>query len=112
MEDNSDDVDGDMLFVASNSKCPMDSWTLDLACLFHVTPNRDWFDTYRLVNSSIVIMGNGAHCKITGIGNIIIKIFDDVVRMLCDVRHVPEVEKEFDFIRHFCNTSIKTNFFM
>jgi hypothetical protein len=58
-----------------------------------VTPNKDWFDTYRSVNSSIVTMGNGAHCKIIGIGNIRIKIFDGVVRTLCDVRHVPEVEK-------------------
>jgi hypothetical protein len=93
VEDNSDDADGDMLSVASTSEHPVDSWILDSACSFHVTPNRDWFDTYKLVNSSIVTMGNGAHCKITGIGNIRIKMFDDVVRMLCDVRHVPEVEK-------------------
>jgi hypothetical protein len=58
-----------------------------------VTPNRDWFDTYRLVNSSIVTIGNGAHCKSIGIGNIRIKMFDGVVRTLCDVRHVLEVEK-------------------
>jgi hypothetical protein len=93
VEDNSDDVDGDMLFVASNSKFPMDSWTLDSVYSFHVMPNRDWFDTYMLVNSSIVIMGDGAHYKFTDIDNIRIKMFDDVVRMLCDVRHIPEVEK-------------------
>jgi hypothetical protein len=71
----------------------VDSWILDLAWSFHVMPNRDWFDTYRSVNSGIVTMGNGTHCKITGIGNIRIKMFDGVVRTLCDVRHVPEVEK-------------------
>ena len=38
-------------------------------------------------------MGNGAQCKITGTGNIRIKMFDGVVRTLCDVRHVPKVEK-------------------
>jgi hypothetical protein len=38
-------------------------------------------------------MGNGAHCKITNIGNIRIKMFDGMVRTLCDVKHVPEVEK-------------------
>jgi hypothetical protein len=93
VEDNSNDADGDMLSVASNSKHPVDSWILDSACSFHVTSNRDWFDTYRSVNSGIVTMGNGAHCKITGIGNIRIKMFDGVVRTLCDVRHVPGVEK-------------------
>jgi hypothetical protein len=38
-------------------------------------------------------MGNGAHCKITSKSNIRIKMFDGVVRTLCDVRHVPEIEK-------------------
>ena len=93
MENNSDDVDGDMLFVASNSKHPVDSWIIELACSFHVMPNRDWFDTYRSVNFGIVTMGNGVYCKITGIGNIRINMFDGVVRTLCDVRHVPEVKK-------------------
>jgi hypothetical protein len=68
VEDNLDDVVGDMLSVASNSEHPIDSWILDSACSFHVMPNKDWFDTYKSVNSGIVTMGNGAHCKITGIG--------------------------------------------
>jgi hypothetical protein len=58
MEDNSDNVDGDMLYVASNSEHPMDSWILDSACSFHVMLNRDWFDTYWSINSGIVTMGN------------------------------------------------------
>jgi hypothetical protein len=41
VEVNSDDDDGDMLSVASNSEQPVDSWILDSACSFHVTPNRD-----------------------------------------------------------------------
>jgi hypothetical protein len=93
VEEDSDVADGDMLSVASTSEHLVDSWLLDLVCSFHVTSNRDWFDTYMLVNSGIVTMGSDAHCKITGIGNIRIKMFDGVVRTLCDVRHVPEVEK-------------------
>jgi hypothetical protein len=93
VEDNSDDTDSDMPFLASNSEHPMDSWIMYFACVFHMTSNTDRFDTYRLVNSGIVTMGNGVHCKITGICNIIIKMFDGMVRMLCDVGHIPEVEK-------------------
>jgi hypothetical protein len=63
VEDNSDDADGYMLSVASNSEHPMNSWILDSECSFHMTPNRDWFDTYKSVNSDIVTMDNGAHCK-------------------------------------------------
>ena len=38
-------------------------------------------------------MGNDASCKVAGIGNIKIKMFDGVVRMLCDVRHIPDLRK-------------------
>jgi hypothetical protein len=40
VEDNLDDANGDMLYATSNSKHPMDSWILDSACSFHVTPNK------------------------------------------------------------------------
>jgi hypothetical protein len=81
-----------MLSIASNSEHPMGSWILDSICLFHVMPNKDWFDNYRSVYSGIVAMDNGVHCEIAGIGNIKIKMFDSMVRTLCDVRHVVEVE--------------------
>jgi hypothetical protein len=41
VEDNSDDVYGDMLSVAFNSEHPVDYWILDSMYLFHMTPNRD-----------------------------------------------------------------------
>ena len=58
-----------------------------------MTHNKDWFNTYRSVNSSYVLMSNDASCKVVGIGNIIIKMFDGVVRTLCDVRHVLDLQK-------------------
>ena len=38
-------------------------------------------------------MNNNVSCKVTRIGNIKIKMFDGVVRTLCDVRHVPDLRK-------------------
>ena len=38
-------------------------------------------------------MGNNAPRKIVGIGTVIIKMFDGVVRTLGDVRHVPDLKK-------------------
>ncbi len=88
-----DSEDGDMLSVSSGSDHSTDSWVLDSACSFHMTPNRAWFDTYRLVDSGSVLMGNDASCKVVGIGNIKIRMFDGVVRTLCDVRHIPDLKK-------------------
>uniref|UniRef100_A0A2N9HFB8 CCHC-type domain-containing protein n=1 Tax=Fagus sylvatica TaxID=28930 RepID=A0A2N9HFB8_FAGSY len=85
--------DGDMLSVSSSTDDLNNSWLLDSACSFHVTPHRSWFDTYRLVNCSFVRMDNDASCKVIGIGTIKIKMFDNVVRTLGEVRHVPEMKK-------------------
>ncbi|KAL0003708.1 hypothetical protein SO802_011269 [Lithocarpus litseifolius] len=84
--------DGDMLFVSSSANRLIDSWILDSACSFHVTPHRDWFDTYKSVNCGSVLMDNDVACKVVGIGTIKIKMFNNVVRTLGEVRHVPEVK--------------------
>ena len=34
-------------------------------------------------------------CKVVGIRNIIIKMFDGIVRTLCDVMHVSKLRKNF-----------------
>ncbi|RVW71367.1 Retrovirus-related Pol polyprotein from transposon TNT 1-94 [Vitis vinifera] len=45
------------------------------------------------VNYGYVLMNNDVSCKVARIGNIKIKMFDGVVRTLCDVRHVPDLRK-------------------
>ena len=82
-----------MLLVSSSSDHLIDSWILDSACSYHMTSNKDWFNTYKSVNFGFVLMGNDASCKVAGIGNIKIKMFDGVVRTLCDVRHVLDLRK-------------------
>ena len=59
-EGDSESGDGDMILVSSSRYHFADSLIMDLACSYHVTPNKDWFDTYRLENSSYVLMGNDA----------------------------------------------------
>ena len=84
MTSNSDS-NGDMLFVSSSANQLINSWILDLACSFHITPHRDWFDIYKSVNCGSILMGNDATCKVVGIGTIKIKMFDNVVRTLGEV---------------------------
>ena len=93
VEEDSESGDGDMLSVSSNSDHLTDSWILDSTCSYHMTPNKDWFNTYNLVNFGSIMMGNDASCKVVGIRNIKIKMFDGVVRTLCDVRHVLDLRK-------------------
>ena len=57
-----------MLSILSSRDHLTDSWIMDSACSYYVTPNKDWFDTYRLVNSSYVLMGNDASCRVFRMG--------------------------------------------
>uniref|UniRef100_A0A2N9EPJ3 CCHC-type domain-containing protein n=1 Tax=Fagus sylvatica TaxID=28930 RepID=A0A2N9EPJ3_FAGSY len=85
--------DGDMLSVSSSTDGLNNSWLLDSACSFHVTPHRNWFDTYRSINCGSVRMGNDATCTIIGMRTIKIKMSDGVVRTLEEVRHIPDMKK-------------------
>jgi hypothetical protein len=46
--------DGDMLSVSSSTDSLNNSWLLDSVCSFHVTPYRNWFNTYRSINCGSV----------------------------------------------------------
>ena len=45
-----------------------------------------------LVNCGSVLLENNAVCKVVGVGTIKVKMFDNVVRTLMDVRHVPDLQ--------------------
>uniref|UniRef100_A0A2N9FQZ7 Integrase catalytic domain-containing protein n=1 Tax=Fagus sylvatica TaxID=28930 RepID=A0A2N9FQZ7_FAGSY len=85
--------DGDMLSVSSSTDGLNNSWLLDSACSFHVTPHKNWFDTYRSINCGSVRMGNDATCTIIGMGTIKIKMSDGVVRTLEEIRHISDMRK-------------------
>ena len=65
-----------------------ESWILDSACLYYMTPKKDWFDTYKPYNGDMIQMGKDATCPVIGIGNVKIKMFDGVVRVLSIAKHV------------------------
>ena len=52
---------------------------------------REWFSTYKPYDGGSVLIGNYVMCKIVGIGNIRMRMFDGQVRTLTNVRHVPDL---------------------
>ena len=64
-----------------------------------MTPKKDWFDTYKPYNGGMVQMGNDATCSVIGIGTVKIKMFDGVVRVLNNVKHVPNLRKNLISLR-------------
>ncbi|KAG8480597.1 hypothetical protein CXB51_024789 [Gossypium anomalum] len=85
--------DSELLVASVNDSKVSEEWILDSGCTFHMSPNRDWFTTYEIVSEGVVLMRNNASCKITSVGTIKVKMFDEVARKLSDMRHVPELKR-------------------
>ncbi|KAG8498263.1 hypothetical protein CXB51_007025 [Gossypium anomalum] len=84
---------GELLVPFVNDSKVSEEWIFDSGYTFHMSPNRDCFTTYEIVSKGVVLIGNNASCKITGVGTIKVKMFDGVVRTLRNVRHVPELKR-------------------
>lgn len=67
------------------------SWILDFGCSFHMYSYKEWFGTYKECDTSIVWIDNDLSSKIIEICIMKVKMFDDAVRILTNVKHVPKL---------------------
>ncbi|KAG8474865.1 hypothetical protein CXB51_031592 [Gossypium anomalum] len=89
------DENGDNFLLVStsdNSKLTF-QWVLDSGCSFHMCLNREWFSAYSSVEGGVVRMRNDSSSKVIGIGTVKIKMHDETIRTLSDVRYVPDLRK-------------------
>lgn len=70
-----------------------DEWILDFGCSYHMCPNKQWFSSFREFDGGVVLMGNDQDCRTKGIGTIRLKMHDGAIRILEDVRYVPDLTK-------------------
>ena len=65
VEETSDDseIGVDLLLVSSGNNVLLESWVLDSTCSYHMTPKKEWFDTYKPVWSKWVMM---LHAQLLG----------------------------------------------
>ena len=68
---------------------------LDTGATYHVCPKRDWFSTFEKLYGCFVIMGDDHPCRMEGLGTVLFKMFDGMVRELIDVRYVPQLKRNF-----------------
>ncbi|KAH9786526.1 hypothetical protein KPL71_010287 [Citrus sinensis] len=68
-------------------------WVLDLGCSFHMYPFKHHFFEYQEYDGGRVMMGNNAICRVIGIGVIKLKLHDNSILELKQVRHVPDLKR-------------------
>jgi len=66
---------------------------LNTGATYHVCPNRDWFSSFEKLDGCFVVMSDDHPCNMEGIGTVIIKMFDGMVRELKEVRYVSQLKR-------------------
>ena len=68
-------------------------WILDIGAIYHMCPNRDWFSSFENLDGRFAVMGDDHSRNVEGIGTVRIKMDDDIVRELKEVRYVPQLKR-------------------
>ena len=87
-----DDTSNLSLSVTS-SAYSSSTWILDSGCCYHMCPHKEWFSNFREIEGPIVYTATDSPCSIKGIGSIHLKDRDGTIRILSDVRYVPNLTR-------------------
>lgn len=108
IESNGEDVaganlanksDDDFLLVSTSDSFELTSkWILDLGCYFHMCPNIEWFSTYNSVEGGVVHMGNNSSSKVISIAIAKIRMHDETIMILPDIKYVLDLRKNHIFL--------------
>ena len=64
---------------------------LDSACSHHYISYQEWFDTYKKTNGESVSLRDDHRCKVARVGTIKVRMYDEIIRTLSNVKHIPEL---------------------
>ena len=68
-------------------------WILDSRCTFYMSHCQNYFSEYHTFDGGNVMIGNNAVCKVIGIGNVSLKLYNRTIREVKQVRHVPDLKR-------------------
>ena len=69
------------------------SWWFDTGANVHVCADISLFSSYQAIQGSSVLMGNGSHASVRGVGTIDLKFTSGKIMQLKNVQHVPTINK-------------------
>ena len=65
---------------------------MDSECSFHMWPNKSWFHDLKEADET-VLLGNNHISKIRGVGKVKLRLQDGSIKILTEVRFIPEVKR-------------------
>ncbi|OMO98751.1 hypothetical protein CCACVL1_04074 [Corchorus capsularis] len=77
-----------VLMVQEEKKDTRNMWVFDSACSEHICTKKEWFSKFEKCDKPVYMANNGEE-KIEGIGSVKLRLHDGSVKMLGNVRYVP-----------------------
>lgn len=89
VQDNYESSNVPMVLSSDSRK----EWIMDLSCTWHMTPNKYVFEDICDQDGRSVLLGNNRACKIVGIRYVRFKLHDESIRLLIDVKYIPNIKR-------------------
>ena len=81
------------IFPTILSVCHSPEWLIDTGANVHVCADASMFSSYQVTGTSPVLMGNGSHAFVRGVGTVDLKFTSGKIVRLKNVHHVPSINK-------------------
>jgi hypothetical protein len=83
-----------VIFYLLFFQCQSPEWWADTGANIHVCANISLFSPYQCKGAGALLMGNGSHTRVLGVGIVILKFTSGKTVLLTNVQHVPIHKKE------------------
>ena len=81
------------IFPTVFSVCHSPEWWIDTGANVHVCADISMFSSYQVAGTFSVLMGNGSHASVHGVGTVDLKFTSGKIVRLKNVHHVPAINK-------------------
>lgn len=87
------DSDEEVILCTTSAGEGDSGWILDSGSFVHACSVREHFSTYQTCASGTVQLPDGSECRVAGVGSVQFRMSDGSVRILTEVRHVPDLKR-------------------
>ena len=85
-------------------------WWVDTGANIHICADASLFSSYQVGGTSSLLMGNGTHARVLGVGTVNLKFTSGKTVQLKNVQHVPTIKKNLVSGSLLCRDSFKLVF--
>lgn len=75
------------------SVCHSPEWWMDIGANVHVCADVSLFSSYQAGVTRALLMGNGSHARVLGVGTVTLNLISGKTMLLKNVQHVPSIKK-------------------